>query len=58
VRTGANVPGFAGFAVGRTIWWDPLEAWLAGAAPEDAARQIASNYRRLFDVYAAAAEPA
>jgi myo-inositol catabolism protein IolC len=58
VRAGANVPGFAGFAVGRTIWWDPLEAWLAGAAPEDAARQIASNYRRLFDVYAAAAEPA
>ncbi|HET7744352.1 MAG TPA: DUF2090 domain-containing protein, partial [Gaiellaceae bacterium] len=23
LETGASVPGFVGFAVGRTIWWDP-----------------------------------
>ena len=24
------MPGFVGFAVGRTIWWDALEGWLRG----------------------------
>jgi myo-inositol catabolism protein IolC len=55
LRTGADVPGFVGFAVGRTIWWDPLEAWLAGASADEAAETIAGNYRRLIDVYAGAA---
>jgi len=55
LRTGADVPGFVGFAVGRTIWWNPLEEWLAGAAPEDVASTIASNYRRLVDAYGEAA---
>jgi myo-inositol catabolism protein IolC len=55
LQTGADVPGFVGFAVGRTIWWDPLEAWLAGASADEAAGTIAANYRRLVDAYAGAA---
>ena len=57
LQAGAGVPGFVGFAVGRTIWWEPLEAWLAGASTDDAAETIASNYRRLVDAYTAAATP-
>jgi myo-inositol catabolism protein IolC len=55
LQTGASVPGFVGFAVGRTIWWDPLESWLAGTGSDEAAETIAGNYRRLVDAYAAAA---
>jgi len=54
LENGAGVPGFVGFAVGRTIWWDPLEDWLAGASADQAAETIAGNYRRLVDAYAAA----
>ena len=55
LRAGAGVPGFVGFAVGRTIWWDPLEAWLAGASAGEAADTIAGNYGRLIDAYAQSA---
>ena len=55
LETGAGVPGFVGFAVGRTIWWSPLEDWLAGAAADDVAATIAANYRRLVDAYEEAA---
>ena len=54
LQTGAGVTGFVGFAVGRTIWWGPLEAWLAGTSAEDTAATIAGNYRRLVDAYGAA----
>ncbi len=57
LQAGAGVPGFVGFAVGRTIWWDPLEAWLAGQSKDEAAETIADNYGRLVDAYAAAASP-
>ncbi len=57
LETGAGVPGFVGFAVGRTIWWDPLEEWLAGASADETAETIAANYRRLVDAYAAAGSP-
>jgi len=55
LQTGADVPGFVGFAVGRTIWWSPLEEWLAGTPADDAALKIAANYRRLVDAYGEAA---
>jgi myo-inositol catabolism protein IolC len=54
LQTAAGVPGFVGFAVGRTIWWDPLEGWLAGTSADDTAATIAANYRRLVDAYNAA----
>jgi len=55
LRTGAGVPGYIGFAVGRTIWWDPLSEWLGGGDADEAAAAIAANYRRLIDVYTSAA---
>jgi myo-inositol catabolism protein IolC len=54
LETGAQVPGFVGFAVGRTIWWDPLATWLAGASADEAVETIASNYAQLVDAYTGA----
>ena len=54
LQTAAGVPGFVGFAVGRTIWWDPLEAWLAGESADESAKTIGANYRRLVEAYTAA----
>jgi 5-dehydro-2-deoxygluconokinase len=48
----AKVPGFVGFAVGRTVFWDPLVAWHAGKATRDeAAARIASRYREFVDLF-------
>ena len=48
----APVDGFIGFAIGRSIWWDPLAAFLAGDLPRgDAAAQIADNYLHFVHVY-------
>jgi myo-inositol catabolism protein IolC len=55
LRTAAGVPGFVGFAVGRTIWWDALGAWLAGGEEAGTTAAIAATYRRLIDAYTAAA---
>jgi myo-inositol catabolism protein IolC len=47
-----KVPGFIGFAVGRTAFWDPLVAWHAGKATrEEAAARIASRYREFVDLF-------
>ena len=52
LRQGSGVPGYVGFAIGRTIWWDPLKAFVDGTLPrEEAAAQIAANYLRFIDVY-------
>jgi myo-inositol catabolism protein IolC len=52
LRTGSGVPGYIGFAIGRSIWWDPLKGFVDGDLPrEEAAKQIAANYRRFIDVY-------
>jgi myo-inositol catabolism protein IolC len=41
----APIPGFIGFAVGRTVWWDPLVNWRAGKISRDAAgSEIARRY--------------
>jgi myo-inositol catabolism protein IolC len=60
LRQGAPVDGYAGFAIGRTIWWDALKGFIdGGLRREDAARQIADNYLRFVRVYGEAArEPA
>jgi myo-inositol catabolism protein IolC len=48
----APVDGFVGFAIGRSIWWDPLAAFLANELPRThAAAQIAENYLRFVHVY-------
>ena len=52
LRTGSGVPGYVGFAIGRSIWWNPLKGYVDGSTPRDeAARQIGANYRRFIDVY-------
>jgi myo-inositol catabolism protein IolC len=41
-----------GFAIGRSIWGDPLKGFLDGSLErEDAARQIGGNYLRFVRVY-------
>src|SRR5215218_2588862 len=52
LRQGAGVEGYAGFAIGRTIWWDALKGFLDNEIPRDeAAEQIADNYLRFVKVY-------
>jgi myo-inositol catabolism protein IolC len=48
----APVDGFVGFAIGRSIWWDPLKAYVDGKIERRvAARQIAQSYLRFVKVY-------
>lgn len=55
LQQGAGVPGYVGFAIGRTIWWDSLKGYLDGSLDrEAAASQIAQNYKRFIDVYTGA----
>jgi 5-dehydro-2-deoxygluconokinase len=48
----AGVPGFIGFAVGRTTFWEPLIAWRAQQSSRDATvAEIARRYRQWVDVF-------
>jgi 5-dehydro-2-deoxygluconokinase len=48
----APVDGFVGFAIGRSIWWNPLKAYVDGKIERAAgARKIAENYLRFVTVY-------
>ena len=48
----AEVPGFIGFAVGRTDFWDPLVAWRSQQATrEQAVARIAGRYREFVDLF-------
>ena len=52
LKQGAGVPGYVGFAIGRTIWWDALKGFLDGNIERDeAAEQIGDKYRHFIDVY-------
>ncbi len=52
LRAAATVEGFIGFAIGRSIWWDALKAFLADELDRKAAAaQIAENYMHFVDVY-------
>jgi 5-dehydro-2-deoxygluconokinase len=52
LRAGAPVEGYVGFAIGRSIWWDALKAFLDGSLErEDAAQRIAEKYLRFVQVY-------
>lgn len=55
IDVGAPLPGFAGFAVGRSIWEDALQDLIAGHVERNqAVSVIADRYRRLIDCYCAA----
>jgi 5-dehydro-2-deoxygluconokinase len=52
LQQAAPVPGFVGFAIGRSIWWDALKGFIDGDLDRDAAaEQIAGNYLRFIEVY-------
>ena len=52
LRAGAGVPGYRGFAIGRTIWWDALVGFRDGKLPRaEAGTLIATNYVRAIDAY-------
>jgi myo-inositol catabolism protein IolC len=52
LEVGASVPGFAGFAVGRTLWHDALVDHLAGkSSGTETAQVIADRYQRLIEAY-------
>jgi myo-inositol catabolism protein IolC len=52
LTTAAKVPGFIGFAVGRTVFWEPLIDWRAKKITrEEAVAEIARRYRRLVDTF-------
>jgi myo-inositol catabolism protein IolC len=54
----APLPGYAGFAVGRSIWMAALQDLLAGRIDRgDAVATIASRYRTLVGAYSAARRP-
>ncbi|MGO4533408.1 2-deoxy-5-keto-D-gluconate 6-phosphate aldolase domain-containing protein [Leifsonia sp. 2MCAF36] len=56
LRTAAPVDGFAGFAIGRSIWEQPLIDQLAGRIDADGLRhRVAESFRQYADVYSAAA---
>lgn len=52
LTTAAKVPGLIGFAVGRTIFWEPLKAVKDGKmSREQAADQVAKNYKGFCDLW-------
>jgi myo-inositol catabolism protein IolC len=52
LSTAARVPGFIGFAVGRTSFWDPLVAWRAHTITrEQAVADIEGRYREFVDTF-------
>jgi myo-inositol catabolism protein IolC len=54
LKQGAGVPGYVGFAIGRTIWGGPLKEYVDGAGRDEAAKRIAANYQRFIEVYRSA----
>ena len=56
LATAASVPGFIGFAVGRTDFWEPLEQWRAQKiSRQGAAAEMGRRYREFVDIFEKAA---
>jgi myo-inositol catabolism protein IolC len=52
LQAASPVEGFIGFAIGRSIWWDALKAYLADELDRTAAAsKIADNYLHFVGVY-------
>jgi myo-inositol catabolism protein IolC len=61
LRAGAGLPGYIGFAIGRSIFSESVKAYAAdleGFDRESAVAKISENYRRFIDVYERAPAPA
>lgn len=51
----AAAAGFEGFAIGRSVWWQPVRHWMDGSIPRDSAvRAIAENYAHCCQVFSSA----
>jgi myo-inositol catabolism protein IolC len=58
-RQAAPVDGYVGFAIGRSIWGEPLAGFVDGSLTRDAAAaRVADNYLRFVEVYTSAEGPA
>jgi myo-inositol catabolism protein IolC len=52
LTSAAGVPGFIGFAVGRTTFWEPLVNWRTSKIPrQEAVAEIARRYREWVDIF-------
>jgi 5-dehydro-2-deoxygluconokinase len=52
LTTASAVPGFVGFAVGRTSFWDPLVDWRGKKITRDAAvAEIARRYQGFVEIF-------
>jgi myo-inositol catabolism protein IolC len=52
LKVGAKIPGIIGFAVGRTIFWQPLADHKAGKTTrKEAVEQIAQNYGEFTELW-------
>ena len=52
LTTAASVPGFIGFAVGRTTFWGPLVDYRASKITRaEAVARIAASYRAWVDLF-------
>jgi myo-inositol catabolism protein IolC len=59
LTTAASVPGFIGFAVGRTDFWQPLVDWRTGKQTREAAAdEISRRYTELVHLFEEAKEQA
>ncbi len=55
LRNAAASPGYDGFAIGRTLWWETAVDLFRGSLPwDEAVSRVAQNYRRAIDAYEAA----
>jgi 5-dehydro-2-deoxygluconokinase len=52
LATAAPVPGFIGFAVGRTVFWEPLVEWRdKHITREDAVNAISRRYQEFVSIF-------
>jgi myo-inositol catabolism protein IolC len=59
LTTAAAVPGFIGFAVGRTSFWEPLMGFRQGKTTRDeAVTEIANRYRQFVNLFEGTAHSA
>jgi len=58
VTIAGSVPGFVGFAVGRTVFWEPLVDYRAGRKTREAASsEIGRRYREFVGAFETARRP-
>jgi myo-inositol catabolism protein IolC len=58
LTTASAVPGFIGFAVGRTSFWDPLVDWRGKKITREAAvAEIARRYQEFVEIFETQSKP-